>query len=56
MTTQPEQILEDNLVGQLEKLGYNRVAMPMKKSYQTADFFETDSLLYFTFGYKAQYA
>lgn len=27
MTTQPEQILEDNLVGQLEKLGYQRVAI-----------------------------
>ena len=32
MTTQPEQILENNLVDQLEKLGYKRVVIPDEKA------------------------
>ena len=39
MTTQPEQILEDNLVGQLEKLGYNRVAIADEKILPDSRFF-----------------
>ena len=32
LTTQPEQILENNLVDQLEKLGYKRVVIPDEKA------------------------
>src|SRR5690606_1951594 len=32
MTTQPEQILEDNLIVQLEKLGYQRQAIADEKA------------------------
>ena len=31
MTTQPEQILENNLVAQLEKLGYKKVVIKEEK-------------------------
>ncbi len=36
MPTQPEQVLEDNLVAQLDNLGYNKVSIKDEKDLPTS--------------------